>query len=387
MEKNMESQNLAAEKNAILVIDDEWQSVDFLSTILEHENYTVYRSTSGKEGLAILDREHVDLVLLDVSMPVLDGFETLARIRVHKKTQDIPVIFLTGYMRGSLHMERGFSMGVNEYLMKPIETEELLVRVRSILRMSIAEKKIKKLQADFFSMLVHDLRGPLSAVSMFNQMMLENSEMDADERKEVLTITRNACDHMLGIVNDLLDISKLESEYVTLNREQSDINTAVERSLARMKPLAAAKTISLHKQLGVNLPDLSVDRQKIEQVMDNLIGNATKFTPNNGTILISTELGLLPQNRLIPSSTMLPAIVVCVKDSGVGISARDIPYVFDKYRQIRTKSVSAAKGTGLGLAICKNIVEAHGGDLWVESEEGTGSSFYFRLPITPGESA
>ena len=371
----------------ILIVDDEANIRLMLRTALRTSGYDVIEAGDGREAIRMIEHDAPDLVVLDVSMPVLDGFETLARIRVHKKTQDIPVIFLTGYMRGSLHMERGFSMGVNEYLMKPIETEELLVRVRSILRMSIAEKKIKKLQADFFSMLVHDLRGPLSAVSMFNQMMLENSEMDADERKEVLTITRNACDHMLGIVNDLLDISKLESEYVTLNREQSDINTAVERSLARMKPLAAAKTISLHKQLGVNLPDLSVDRQKIEQVMDNLIGNATKFTPNNGTILISTELGLLPQNRLIPSSTMLPAIVVCVKDSGVGISARDIPYVFDKYRQIRTKSVSAAKGTGLGLAICKNIVEAHGGDLWVESEEGTGSSFYFRLPITPGESA
>jgi signal transduction histidine kinase len=284
-------------------------------------------------------------------------------------------------------MERGFSMGVNEYLVKPIETEELLVRVRSILRMSIAEKKVKKLQADFFSMLVHDLRGPLSAVSTFNLMMLENSEMGADERKEMLTITGNACEHMLGIVNDLLDISKLESEYVTLNRERSDMNAAVERSLARMKPLAVAKTISLHKQLGANLPNLFVDRQKIEQVMDNLIGNATKFTPNSGTILISTELDLLPQNRLIPNSAMLPAIVVCVKDSGVGISAHDIPFVFDKYRQLKTKLVSVAKGTGLGLAICKNIVEAHGGDIWVESEEGKGSSFFFRLPITPGESA
>ncbi|MCX6137406.1 MAG: response regulator [Ignavibacteriales bacterium] len=383
----MEPKTSPAARNTILVVDDEWQSVDSLSTILEHEDYIVHRATSGKEGLAILERERVDLVLLDVSMPVLDGFETLARIRVHKRTQDIPVIFLTGYMRGSLHMERGFNLGVNEYLVKPIETEELLVRVRSILRMSLAEKKVKQLQTDFFSMLVHDLRGPLSAVSTFTQMMLENSGMDAEERTEMLTITGNACEHMLGIVNDLLDISKLESDYVTLNCERKDINASIGSSMARMKPLAVAKAIRLQKAFAPDLPELMIDRQKIEQVMDNLIANAIKFTLNGGAVTVTTEFGQIPQNRLAPNGAMLPAIEVCVSDTGVGIAANDIPYLFDKYRQLKTKSISVAKGTGLGLAICKNIVEAHGGDIWVKSEDGKGSSFFFRLPLIPGESA
>ncbi len=130
------------ENYSVLLIDDEVANVEVLAAILESENYAVFRATSGEKGIEILDKERIDLVLLDVLMPGLDGFETLSRIRVHKKTKDLPVIFLTGIMRDPRYMERGFGLGVNEYLLKPIDASELLVRVRSILRMNAAEKKV-----------------------------------------------------------------------------------------------------------------------------------------------------------------------------------------------------------------------------------------------------
>ncbi len=377
----MENQEDQLTPYTILIVDDEWQNIDTLSAMLRGQNYRILSATDGTTCLAVLEKEKVDLVLLDISMPAMDGFDTLARIRVHKKTKDLPVIFLTGYMRDSAHMERGFNLGVNEYLVKPIETGELLVRVKSILRMTVAEKKVKQLQMDFFSMLVHDLRGPLSAISAFTQLMLEDNALSDNDKAEMLTMTESACRHMLNLINDILDLSKLESEYVSLTKEDVDLVKTIENSLTRMKPLALKKSIALKREFPSSKISLSVDAQKIEQVMDNLVSNAIKFTHEGGTITIAAALP--PQAKTVSGARdiALRSIVVEVKDTGVGISPKDIPYVFDKYRQITTARLSTAKGTGLGLAICKNIVEAHGGKIWVESVEGAGSSFYFSLPV------
>jgi DNA-binding response OmpR family regulator len=214
----MKNTSTATEQYSILIIDDERHAVEYLAAVLGRERYKIFRATNGEEGLKILDHERVDLVLLDISMPVMDGFETLARIRVHKKTKETPVIFLTGYMRDTAHMERGFNLGVNEYLVKPIDSGELLVRVRSMLRMTSAEKKVKQLQSDFFSMLVHDLRGPLSAINSFAELM-KDEKVNEESREDILRLITQACNYMLDIITDILDLSKLESEYVTLTKE------------------------------------------------------------------------------------------------------------------------------------------------------------------------
>jgi signal transduction histidine kinase len=368
------------EQFSILVVDDEWQTVDTLAAILEQEKYIVHQATSGESALAILAKETIDLVLLDVSMGGLDGFETLARIRVHKKTKDMPVIFLTGYMRDSHHMERGFSLGVNEYLVKPIETGELLVRVRSILRMTVAEKKVKQLQSDFFSMLVHDLRGPLTAISAFTQIMTEDKELKVENRVEMLNMVMSASDHMLEIINDILDLSKLESEYVSLNRETIDLSRVIRESVQRMKPLGMKKSLMIEENNHDKPIELYADEQKLKQVMENLIGNAIKFSPEGSKVIIAAEEIKEPKGTFLSHHVTVPSVAVSVTDSGVGIPEKEMPFLFDKYRQLSTAKMSPSKGSGLGLAICKNIVEAHSGKIWVESHEGKGSTFYFCIP-------
>ncbi|MDE3058836.1 MAG: hybrid sensor histidine kinase/response regulator [Bacteroidota bacterium] len=376
--ENHESQRTSY---TILIVDDEWQNIETLSAMLHDGEYNILSADNGKTCLEVLEKEKVDLVLLDISMPEMDGFDTLSRIRVHKKTKDLPVIFLTGHMRTSVHMERGFNLGVNEYLVKPIEANELLVRVKSILRMTAAEKKVRQLQMDFFSMLVHDLRGPLGAISAFTHLMLEDNTLSSSDTTEMLAMTESSCEHMLNLINDILDLSKLESEYVSLSKQEVDLVAAIENSLARMKPLALTKAIALKRDFSSPTVRVNADAQKIEQVMDNLLNNAIKFTDEGGTITIAVILS--PQVKALFSSQNIDSssLVVAVRDTGVGISPKNIPYVFDKYRQITTEHLPVAKGTGLGLAICKNIVEAHGGRIWVESSEGRGSSFYFSLPV------
>jgi len=371
----------ARETYSILIIDDEVSNVDALAVVLAHEHYTVFRATTGEEGLAVLEREKVDLVLLDILMPGLDGFETLSRIRVHKKTKDLPVIFLTGFMRDTLSMERGFNLGVNEYLVKPIDTNELIVRVKSILRMTIAERKVKQLQSDFFSMLVHDLRGPLTAVRAFTQLMMEEKNLSEQDMNEMLQTIENASEQMLDLINDILDLSKLESEYVTLNKHPIDLHAVIDHTLMQMKPLAMKKAITFTRAYNTDAIAVVADQAKIEQVMDNLLMNGIKFTGERGEIIVTVRSARRIDMVLKNVGVEKPSVVICVKDNGIGISAKEIPFIFDKYRQIVTSAVLAEKGTGLGLAICKNIVEAHGGKIWVESQEHIGSSFYFSLPL------
>ena len=369
------------EKYSILIIDDEASNVNTLGAVLEHEGYAVFRATSGEEGLRVLDGERVDLVLLDILMPGLDGFETLARIRVHKKTKELPVIFLTGFMRDSVSMERGFNLGVNEYLLKPIDTNELLVRVKSILRMTAAEKKVMRLQSDFFSMLVHDLRGPLTAIRAFTSLMIEEKNLSQQDKDEMVQTIEKASEQMLDLINDILDLSKLESEYVTLNKHSIDLIGMIDHAMMQMKPLALKKSISFTKNYRLREVMIVADEAKMEQVMNNLLMNSMKFTGEHGEIAVSVE-HLQPNDPLARAKGILvPSVVVCVKDNGIGIPAGEIPFIFDKYRQIIASAVIAEKGTGLGLAICKNIVEAHRGKIWAESKEHAGSSFYFSLPM------
>jgi len=368
------------ESYAILIIDDEESNVDVLAVLLGHEDYRVFRAISGEEGLGILDREKIDLVLLDILMPGLDGFETLSRIRVHKRTKDLPVIFLTGFMRDSLSMERGFNLGVNEYLLKPIDTNELIVRVKSILRMTVAEKKVMRLQSDFFSMLVHDLRGPLTAIRAFTQLMMEEKNLSEQDKQEMLSTIEKASEQMLDLINDILDLSKLESEYVTLSKHPMDLLGLIDHTLMQMKPLAMKKSITFAKRFDTDGVSIVADEAKIEQVLDNLLMNSMKFTGERGEIVVTVRNAVQNEKTFAHAGVDRPSVVVCVRDNGIGISPKEIPYVFDKYRQIVTSAIVAGKGTGLGLAICKNIVEAHGGKIWVESEERVGSSFYFSLP-------
>ncbi len=369
------------ETYSILVIDDEVSSVNAVASVLEYKDYKVFRATTGEEGLRILDNEKVDLVLLDILMPGLDGFETLSRIRVHKKTKDLPVIFLTGFMRDSRSMERGFNLGVNEYLLKPIDNNELIVRVKSILRMTVAEKKVMRLQSDFFSMLVHDLRGPLTAVRAFTQFLKEEKNLSEQDKDEMLRTIENASEQMLNLINNILDLSKLESEYVALNRNPIDLDALIDHVLMQMKPLAMKKSITFKKEYLPDGVSVVADEAKIEQVLDNLMMNGIKFTREHGEIAVTVRSDEEAETMLKNVGVEKPSVVVCVKDNGIGIPAKEIPFIFDKYRQIVTSAIASGEGTGLGLAICKNIVEAHGGKIWVESQECIGSSFYFSLPL------
>jgi two-component system, sensor histidine kinase and response regulator len=351
------------EQSTILVVDDEVENVTTIGTILRHEGFRTLSAQSGFEALEVLADATVDLVLLDIVLPDIDGFEVLKRLRAAPRTKETAVIFLSGNLRDPASIERGFTLGVNEYLVKPIETAELLVRVRSLLRLRYAEKRWRQLNADFISMLVHDLRGPLTAVHAFTRLLNEDEGITEAARSEMLRLMDNSCNHMLDIINDILDLSKLEADYVRLNITDIDLRKTINETIARMKPLALKKSIQVTTDFVDAARMVKADPRKIEQVMENLIGNAIKFTNGEGKICISVKYADAASAMPDSPGVKFPCMVVAVEDNGAGIPEEELHLLFDKYRQVKTDKVRAEKGWTRPGDLQKDHRSARGADL------------------------
>ncbi|HEY9167653.1 MAG TPA: hybrid sensor histidine kinase/response regulator [Candidatus Kryptonia bacterium] len=367
------------ERQKVLAVDDAPDNLVLLDKLLKRQGFEVSCASSGKECLAKSSKDHPDLIILDVAMPEMNGFETLKHLRENELTKDIAVIILTANSKDAKSIEEGFSLGADEYLTKPIDQDELIARVRSILRVVKAEHEIEQLKADFQSMLVHDLRSPLSVIIGVLELGV-NGEFDQNppEMKEFLKSALETSQKMLGLINDILDVAKLEAGKLQLNKQPNDFNASVSSAVARLKILARDKTVNLKVEQDHSIPMCEFDSGKIDQVVTNLVSNAIKFTPKDGSVIVRTYVKHFEDE--IPELKGDYA-ALDVEDSGVGISAEEIPMIFDRYRQAKSAASSGKKGTGLGLTIVKRVTEAHGGKVFVESTLGKGTKFTVVIPV------
>ncbi|MFC1979103.1 ATP-binding protein [Chloroflexota bacterium] len=233
------------------------------------------------------------------------------------------------------------------------------------------EEELKKLRHDFASMLVHDLRSPITSIKGFTEIIASGKIGPiTDKQSDALSIMADAIGKQLALINDYLDLSKMESGQIPIDSEVIDIGHILNSAIRLVKVQAESKDIKLKSRIHKSLSLAFGDSAKLEQVIVNLLTNAVKFTPENGSIALSATMDQDGDN-----------VQVSVSDNGVGIPADELAIVFDKYRQARTGKKSEQKSTGLGLAISELIVEAHGGRIWAESEVGKGSTFYFTVPI------
>ncbi len=365
-------------KPKILVVDDERSMVAVVRSVLEAQGYQVCEAYDGKECLRIASKELPDVILLDVQMPEMDGFKALEHLQADTRTKEIPVIILTAVAKDSRSIDAGLSLGAQEYLTKPISRDELLVRIASVLRADTARRELERVKSDFTSMVVHDLRNPLSAIKGSVEFLLEEKLGQLNEdQKEVLNISLHASTQMLNLTNDILDLSKFESGKVQLTKKSVAISNVIQDVMNRMRWLTEEKHISTTFTVEKTLPAISIDINKIDQTLSNLLSNAIKFTPEYGAITFrAKQTDILDQ---IVGGTRT-YIEISISDTGAGIDPDELPLLFDKYKQTKTGKLAKEKGTGLGLAICKGIVEAHGGKIWVDSKVGKGSTFYFTLP-------
>ncbi len=360
----------------VLFVDDTEDNLDLLEFALKKKPIKMFRASSGKECLVVAEEQHPDMIVLDIQMPEMDGFETLRRLRANPETARIPVIFLTAIKRDPQSIAEGILLGAEEYLTKPIDLEELFARVRSIYRVMAMQRELEQVKSQFMAMLVHDLRTPLTIIISSIDYILrhygEEKPLDTDSIKLMQTVLASTRG-MSFLVNDLLDLSKYQAGQIPLTKQTITIHELIEESLQPFLLQFKQRNINLITDVSVDLPRLDADSGKIVQLMTNLLSNAVKFTSDNGTVEIKVE-----QEASVDQKQQF--IKVTVSDTGIGVKPEEIPLLFEQYRQVSSSRKIKEKGTGLGLAICKLIVQAHGGTIGVTSELNKGTSFTFTLP-------
>ena len=352
-------------KDKILIVDDEDSLRMTLKLRLQAADFDVQVAGDGEEALAILKKGPVDLVLLDINMPKMDGIETLGNV-----ARDYPwteIIMLTGFADFSTAIEC-LKKGAKDYLVKPIEMTELITRVKSTLRAKTSERAYRDLQQLYMSTFFHDLLGPLTTVDSTIEHLSEGkSGAVTKEQAVLLRYAGELTGKMTQRVKEMIDLSQFEAGLVTIDRKPLDIPIFAEMMCARYEILAKAKGIKLVKKIDKGLPAVNFDFDKIAQVFNNIFDNALKYSLRAGIISITVTKKVEGER-----GTKKDYAVFSVKDNGIGIRPDELPLVFNKYKEQLTSKPADLKTTVLGLAISRHIVEAHGGKIWVDSEVGKG---------------
>jgi PAS domain S-box-containing protein len=518
--------NESADEGAVLLlVDDKAENLTSLKGILQHSGYGLLTATSGEEGLKIVLREKVTVILLDVLMPKMDGYEVARHLKGLERTRDIPILFLTAMASDARQIYRAYEVGAVDYLVKPLDPEivrrkvavfvelvrqrEQIERQAEALReadhreheLQLAELRLagdrryrklvegidhalgwtndetlrftfisrqaprilgyrteQFLEPDFWSkhlhpedrssvmdmfrraldegvelvcnhrvvaadgrivwlhtgvsgergvgrapselhgisvdvteikhaqeaaqrathvreellaIVAHDLRNPLNAIEMGAATLERIAErsQEAPALKTARTILRSA-QRMEHLISDLLDFALIQAERVTITRQTLDADDLIQESLEMFEPLAKEKGVRIEGEAPAELR-LSGDRDRVLQVLSNLMGNALKFTPAGGSVVLRAE-------RVDGEARF------AISDTGSGISEQDVPHVWERYWQAKRK---ADGGVGLGLSIAKGLVQAHGGRIWVESKLGSGTTFFFTLPLSPADAS
>ena len=366
----------------VLVVDDTEDNLDLLEFALKRKPVHMLRATSGKECLTIAEEKQPDIILLDIQMPGMDGFETLKRLRANRATAKIPVIFLTAQRKDPDSIATGLAMGAEQYLTKPIDTDELLVRTKMMVQLKRAEAELERTKADFMAMLVHDLRSPLIGVKSVIELLQDSGKGTPlnDDHFELLSSAHASSVKLLELVSDFLDVSKYEAGSISFQKDAVPITRFTDPVLRQMDIQFKQRGVTLKKNIPEDLPMVVTDASKTEQVVMNLLSNALKFTKGGGTVTIEAAVQAVDPKDVLPGSPRR-FVRISVTDSGVGIAKEELSGLFERYKQVSSAKLVKQKGTGLGLVICKLIVEAQGGTVSVESEPGKRTTFSFTLPV------
>ena len=414
----------------ILIVDDSPENLLALEAILHDTGHTVVRARSGREALRAVLAQDFAVVLMDVAMPDLDGYETATLIRGRDRSRLTPIIFLTAHNKDEAHVFRGYSVGAVDYLFKPFVPEVLLSKVgvfvelytaRALLKTQtaalvrsrtemehrvldrtreldaanralqaeIVERRraedeveamfereqagrveaeaMNRMKDEFLGTLSHELRTPLNAILGWTHLLEMGKRDDAAIMRATRVIKNNA-QAQAQLVADILDVSRIISGKLQLYIGAVDLREVIEKTLETLQPAADAKGISIQTEWRGG-GSLLADQDRLQQVMWNLLSNAIKFTQRDGHIRV--ELDVTPHD-----------IRIVVADDGQGIGADFLPHVFDRFRQADSSMARVHGGLGLGMAIVRHLIELHGGTIAVASEgAGKGATFLVTLPV------
>jgi CheY-like chemotaxis protein len=360
----------------IIAVDDNLENLTALKNTLK-DIYGVYPAPSALKMFDLLEHIQPDLILLDVEMPGMNGYEAAKQLKSNDKFREIPIIFLTSMGDAKSEME-GLSIGAIDYIHKPFVAPLLLQRIKTHLSLKEAQieaQNASRAKGEFLSHMSHEIRSPLNAV--IGMIMIAARTDDVPRIKHCLERAENASKHVLGIINDILDMSKIEANKLELSYAEFDF----EKMLMGIINVTSVRAEEKHQNFIVNLntdvpPSIVGDELRLSQVITNLLTNAIKFTPENGKVTLSAEKTEDADGEI--------TLRIEVADTGIGISEENQKRLFTSYNQADNTITKKFGGTGLGLVISKRIVELMQGKIWIESELGKGSKFIFTIKAKKG---
>ena len=382
---------LNAEDYTILIVDDNDTNLSIISDYLRSYNFQILVAQNGERAIKTAKDKAPDLILLDVMMPGLSGFDTCKKLKSQVETQDIPVVFITALSNTEAKLN-AFESGGADYVSKPFQREEIFIRVTNQLKIRNLtrqlqnqlkrEKELRQIEAQkaqelvelnankdkFFSIVAHDLKGPFNPVLGLTELMA--SMADQFSPAEIQEMSRGiyqAARNVYDLLDNLLQWSRIQGGRLTYDPVNVDLVEIVDRNVKLLKQSAIEKNIQLYNY--VNSPVFAyADENMVFTIIRNLSSNAMKFTPIGGAVSISAHANEAKQ------------VEIAISDTGIGISPQDQEKLFKMDTHHTTRGTNEEQGTGLGLILCKEMVERNTGELWIESVVEQGTTVKFTLP-------
>lgn len=362
-------------KILILVVDDNPNNLKVIGNILVDSGYNIIAVTSGAKAILAAQSKKPDLILLDIMMPEIDGYEVCKQLKADEATMHIPVVFLSA--KDSIDdLVQGFRLGGVDYITKPFNNEEVLVRIKNHAELALAKKQIEEKNEElaaalaaknkFFSIIAHDLRNPLSSFLMITEILrTQKKTLSEVEYDNFLKLMNNSATNLQKLLENLLAWAKSQSGAMKYSPSDYDFSALVDEVNHSFSAQLSQKSITFNSHIPENTI-VYIDYEMCSVILRNLISNAIKFTPKGGTIELSCK-------------ELTTHYEFCVSDSGVGINAAEIHKLFDIQTKFSHPGTEKEAGSGLGLILCKAFIEQNNGTIRVESHEGDGSKFYFTL--------
>jgi two-component system sensor histidine kinase/response regulator len=363
-------------KYHVLIVDDVPENLQVISNILYQKGVNISVAQNGRDALTVVSRKPPDLIVLDITMPEMDGFEVCEHVKKNPETRDIPIIFLTARTQSD-DIVKGFELGAVDYVTKPFHPPELLARVFTHLELKKSRdiimaqnKELHELNATkdkFFSIIAHDLRNPFCQIMTLSDLLKnEWQNYPADHIEKWVQSMYQASERGYNLLANLLEWAHSQTGRMQFQPQQVHLNTLVTESIEFLESSANNKQIILHAEIPENLCAF-VDKNMLKTVIRNLVSNAIKYTETGGEVKIEAK-------------NSGEWIEIAISDTGVGIKEQYLKNLFRIDIHYSTVGTAQEKGTGLGLILCKEFVEKHGGTIRVESEMETGSTFTFTVP-------
>ena len=362
----------------ILIVDDVMSNVLLLKVLLTNEKFAIATASNGRQALEQVEKENPDLVLLDVMMPDMSGFEVAQHLKSNPNTADIPIIFLTA-LNSTADIVKGFQVGANDFISKPFNKGELIIRVTHQISLVAAKRlilsKTEELQRTIagrdklYSVIAHDLRSPMGSIKMVLNMLILNlpSEKIGAEMYELLTMANQTTEDVFSLLDNLLKWTKSQIGKLNVVYQDVDLVEVTDGVIEIFSMVASLKKIKIREMKPEKMM-VNADIDMLKTVVRNLLSNAIKFSKENSEVLVKME-------------EVDGMAVVSVQDHGCGISEEGQKKLLHTDTHFSTFGTNNEEGSGLGLLLCKDFVVKNGGKLWFTSKEGEGSIFSFSIPV------